>query len=197
MFSVFCKVRFPIPKTKKEKSPGDERKLFLFKCRQKIWGFFFSPFEFPCVITAFVCRRKEGPVVVCSRLPFLKTHPQSHAAHVALTSGRQLPVLRELGERRATSFPREPAPEQLRGAGARGGGAFLLPAASAPSSACLPACLPAGRAPCAAARRALVLLRGPWDKPQSLFGKPGEKNTRKEREHQCHGPALLLSFLKR
>ena len=160
-------------------------------------GFFFFPLWIS-LCNYRICLQEKGRTG-CGlfSITFLKdTSAEPRSARGTHLRG-QLPVLRELGEGRATSFPREPAPEQLRGAGARGGGAFLLPAASAPSSACLPACLPAGRAPCAAARRALVLLRGPWDKPQSLFGKPGEKNTRKEREHQCHGPALLLSFLKR
>lgn len=34
-------------------------------------------------------------------------------------------------------------------------------------------------------------------KLQFLFGVLTEKNTRKDRQDQCHGPALLLSFLKR
>lgn len=38
--------------------------------------------------------------------------------------------------------------------------------------------------------------RRPWGKLQSLFGEPWE-NTWKEGEHRYHGPALLLSFLKR
>ena len=43
--------------------------------------------------------------MVCSPLSSLETHLQSRAAHVAPISGRELPVLGELGERRAASFP--------------------------------------------------------------------------------------------
>ena len=70
--------------------------------RQNIWSPL-SPFEFPCVITVSVCRRKDSLWFALHYL--LETYLQSRAAHVALISGRELPVLWELGERRAASFP--------------------------------------------------------------------------------------------
>ena len=52
-----------------------------------------------------ICLQEKGLLVVCSPLPFLETYLQSRAAHMALISGRELPALWELGERRAASFP--------------------------------------------------------------------------------------------
>lgn len=150
-----------------------------------------------------ICLQEKGLLVVCSPLPFLETYLQSRAAHMALISGRELPALWELGERRAASFPESQSrfPESQPRISCVGlGPGEVEPACSQrlrepPSSESIPA----------AALPALVLLRGveeagcargPWGKLQLLFGEPGE-NTRRERERQCHGPALLLSFLKR
>lgn len=178
---MFCKVRFPIPKTKKEKSPGDERKLFLFKCRQKIWGFF-SPLNFLVQLPHLSAGERTGCGLFS--ITFLKdTSAEPRSARGTHLRARELPVLRELGERRATSFPESQSQSSCVGLEPGEAEPFCSRRrVPPPLPASLPACLPAGwPGILCSTRRAPVLLRGPWDKPQSLFGEPWE-NTRKERE---------------
>lgn len=179
MFSVFCKVRFPIPKTKKEKSPGDERKLFLFKCRQKIWGFF-SPLNFLVQLPHLSAGERTGCGLFS--ITFLKdTSAEPRSARGTHLRARELPVLRELGERRATSFPESQSQSSCVGLEPGEAEPFCSRRrVPPPLPASLPACLPAGRVFCAAL---VVLLccsadRG-INRSRSL-GSPGRTPGRRE-----------------
>lgn len=165
--------------------------------RQKIWGF--SPLWIS--LSNYPSRLQEkGLLVSCAGLPFLKTHTVSCTAHVARISGWELPVLWDLGEHMATSFPESQSRSSCVGL-ERGEVEPFCSLQRVPSPLPLPAEHPVHRRPVLR-----VLLRGveeagcarwPRDQPQLLFGVARDENAGKESEHQCHGPALLLSFLKR
>lgn len=150
-------------------------------------GYFF-PLNFPvCLLYPSI---GGGLMVACPPLPVWKTQADTRTVHVALP-GPGLAALRGLAKP-------QPLPSVTAGpaapcwAGGPGGGASLLTAAGSPlspSQLCIGSARPwapsaVGR--CARRQRCKLLL----------FGVPGE-STRKERRHQCHGPALLLSFLQR
>ncbi|XP_059885940.1 A-kinase anchoring protein 7 isoform X6 [Delphinus delphis] len=142
---------------------------------------FFSPLNFPVQLPHLSAGERTGCGLFS--ITFLKdTSAEPRSARGTHLRARELSVLRELGERRATSFPESQSQSSCVGLEPGEAEPFCSRRrVPPPLPASLPACLPAGRVSCAATRRAPVLLRGPWDKPQSLFGEPWE-NTRKERE---------------